>query len=53
MADRVWKGVYPQVLGRSKQLSLNKYFDPSPPSKKKGRDGEIKKMKKKLKKNGK
>ena len=29
MADRVWKGVYPEVFGRSKQLSLNKFFDPS------------------------
>ena len=24
IADGVWKGVYPQVFGRSKQLSLNK-----------------------------
>ena len=27
MADGVWKGVYPLVLGRSRQLSLN--IDPS------------------------
>ena len=27
MANRVWREVYPQVLGRSCQLSLNKYFD--------------------------
>ena len=38
MADRVWKGVYPQVFGRSKQLSLNKFFDPSTPSMRKGRN---------------
>ena len=40
MAEGVWKGVYPWVFGRSKQLSLNKFFDPSTPSKRKGRDGE-------------
>ena len=39
MVDRVWKGVYPKVFGRSKQLSLNKFFDPSTPSMRKGRDG--------------
>ena len=39
MADGVWKGVYPYVLARSKQLSLNKFFDPSTPSMRKGRDG--------------
>ena len=39
MADRVWKGVYPLVFGRSKQLSQNKFFDPSTPSMRKGRDG--------------
>ena len=32
MADGVWKV--------SKQLSLNKFFDPSTPSMRKGRDGE-------------
>ena len=42
MAEGVWKGVYPQVFGRSKQLSLNKFFDPSTPSMRKGRDGEKK-----------
>ena len=26
MADGVWKDVYPCVFGRSKQLSLNKFF---------------------------
>ena len=31
MADGVWKGVYPQVLGCSRQLSLSKFFDPSTP----------------------
>ena len=44
MADGVWKGVYPQVLGRFRQLSLNKFFDPSAPSMKKGRDGLKKKL---------
>ena len=39
MAEGVWKGVYPSVFGRSKQLSLNKFFDPSTPSMRKGRDG--------------
>ena len=32
MADGVWKGVYPQVFGHSKHLSLNKFSDPSTPS---------------------
>ena len=32
MANRVWKGVYLSVFGRSKQLSLIKFFDPSTPS---------------------
>ena len=39
MADGVWKGVYPKVFGRSKQLSLKTFFDPSTPSMRKGRDG--------------
>ena len=43
MAEGVWKGVYPQVFGRSRQLSLNKFFDPSTPSMRKGRDGGKKK----------
>ena len=47
MAVGVWKGVYPQVFGRSKQLSLNKFFDPSTPSMKKGCDGENGKVKQK------
>ena len=40
MADGVWKGV--QVIGHSAQLSLNKFFDPSTPSMRKGDDGEKK-----------
>ena len=44
MADGVWKGVYPQVFGHSKQLSQNKFFDPSTPSMRKGRDGGESKM---------
>ena len=39
MNDVVWKGVYPEVFGRSKQLSLNIFFDPNTPSMRKGRDG--------------
>ena len=45
MADGVWKGVYPKVLGRSRQLSLNKFFDPSTPSMRKVDDGEKKRKK--------
>ena len=40
MAEGVWKGVYPEVFGRSKQLSLNKFFDPSTPSMRQGNSGE-------------
>ena len=40
IVDRVWKGVYLKVFGRSRQLLLNKCFDPSTPSMRKGRDGE-------------
>ena len=43
MADGVWKGVYAYVFGHSKQLSLNKFFDPSTPSMRKGRDRGTKK----------
>ena len=35
MANGVRKVVYPEVLGHSRQLSLNKFFDPSTPSMKK------------------
>ena len=45
MVDGVRKSVNPQDFGRSKQLSLNKFFDPSTPSMRKGRNGE-KKMEK-------
>ena len=38
MADGGWKGVHPWVLGCSRQLSPNKFFDPSTPSMRKGRD---------------
>ena len=39
MADGVWKGVQSLVIGRSRKLLLNKFFDPSTPSMRKGRDG--------------
>ena len=32
MAHGVWKGIYSEVLGHSKQLLLNRVFDPSTPS---------------------
>ena len=49
MVDGVWKGVQPYVIGHFKQLSINKFFDPSTPYMRKGRDGEEngKKMEKK------
>ena len=40
MADRVWKRVDPKVIGRSKQLSLNRFFDWSITFMRKGRNGE-------------
>ena len=49
MAEGVWKGVYPQVLGRSRQLSLNMFLDPSTPSMRKIDDGEKREKKKKEK----
>ena len=42
-------GVYPWVLGHSKQLLLNKFFDPSTPFMRKVDDGEEKKKEKKRK----
>ena len=45
MVNGVWKGVYPWVFGRSRQLSLNKFLDPSTPSMKKVDDGEKEKKK--------
>ena len=50
MADGVWKGVNPLGFGRFKQLSLNKFFDPSTPSMRKGRDREKQGGKKKKEK---
>ena len=43
MAEGVCKGVYPWIFGRSKQLSPSKFFDPSTPSMRKGRNGGEKK----------
>ena len=40
MADGVWKVVYPKIFGRSRQHLLNKFFDLSTPSMRKGCDGE-------------
>ena len=40
MADGVWKGVYTYVFGRSRQPSLNKFFDPIAPFMRKVDDGE-------------
>ena len=45
MADGVWKGVQPQVIGYLEQLSQNKFFDQSTPSMRKGDDGEKKENK--------
>ena len=42
MADGVWTGVYPYVFGRSKQLSLNMFFDPRTSSMRKVDDGKKK-----------
>ena len=38
-------GGFSQVFGRSHQLFLNKFFDPSNPSMRKGRDGAEKRKK--------
>ena len=48
MAEGVWKGVHPQVFGCSKQLSPNKFFYPSTPCMRKGRDGEKREKRKRL-----
>ena len=42
MAEVVWKGVQPQVIGHYEQLSLNRFLDSGIPSMRKGRDGEKK-----------
>ena len=39
MADGVWKGVDPLISGRSCQFLINKFFDLSALSMRKGRDG--------------
>ena len=46
MADRVWKIVHLQVFGRSRHVLLNRFFDPSTPSMRKGDDREKKQGKK-------
>ena len=46
MADGVWKGVQSKVIGRSRQLSLNKFFDKSTPSMRKVDDRGKKREKK-------
>ena len=51
MAESVRKVAYPYVFGRSHQLLLNKFFDSSTPSMRKGRDGEWGKKGKKRKMN--
>ena len=40
MSNRILKVVYPKVIGRSRHLLLNKFFDQSTPSMRKGHDGE-------------
>ena len=52
MANVVWKVVQSQVIGRSDQLLLNNFFDPSTPSMRKGREGEERKKRKKEENNG-
>ena len=44
MVDGVWKGIQSLVIGRSDQLSQNKFLDQRAPSMRKGRDGNEKKM---------
>ena len=43
MADGVWKSVYCIVIGRSRQLLLDKFLDPSTPFMRKIDDGEKRK----------
>ena len=50
MGDGVWKGVNLLTFGRSCQLMLNKFFDPTTPSMRKV-DDRGKKKKKRKKKN--
>ena len=50
MADGVWKGVKPLVIGLSELILLNKFFDPGTPSIRKGHDGEKKKREKRKRK---
>ena len=52
MADGVWKGVQSYVIGHSNQLLLNRFFDPSTPSKRKVDAGEKKKKEREREKNG-
>ena len=53
MADRLWKGVFPNVLGCSCKLLPTKFFDPSTPSMRKGCDGGKKREKRGKKRGGK
>ena len=46
MADGVWKGVQPLVIGHFEPLLLNKFFDQSTPSMRKVDDGERKNKRK-------
>ena len=50
MADGVWLGIQLKVIGHSKQLSLNRFFDQSTPSMRKGDDREKKTGEKKREK---
>ena len=54
MSNRILKVVYPKVIGRSRHLLLNKFFDQSIPSMRNVDDGEKqeKKNKKRKEKNG-
>ena len=41
IADWVWKGVYLEVLGRSRQFFLNKFFDSITTEEEKKRGGNV------------